>query len=134
KAEEYRGEILAVVAQACRLLGCSTERLAERAAALVADVRAIKKEIAAGKASADRSDQPAPSAAAVSTLASPSESEYAAAKAQLRDAARTLNVTPLDVATRIEALQHERTRLLEELTKATAGGELSAADLLAGGE
>lgn len=133
KAEEYRGKILEVVAQACRLLGCNSQRLAESTAALVADVRAIKKEIAAGKASTQRSANPAP-AGAVNSIEAPSEAEYAAAKAQLRDAARTLNVTPLDVATRIEALQQERTRLLDELAKATAGGELSPADLLASGE
>src|SRR5690606_18824298 len=110
KAEEYRGKISEVVAQACQLLGCSAQRLAESAAALVADVRAIKKEIAAGKASSQRSGGTQPTLAA-NTADAPSEAQYAAAKAQLRDAARALNVSPLDVAARIEAMQQERARL-----------------------
>ncbi len=135
KAEEYRGKISEVVAQACQLLGCSAQRLSESAAALVADVRAIKKDIAAGKASSQRSgSQPTSAAPPADSPGAPSETQYAAAKAQLRDAARALNVSPLDVAARIEAMQQERARLLEDLAKATAGGELSAADLLESGE
>lgn len=142
KAQEYRGKILEVVARACELLGCSPARLSDQAAALVADVRSIKKEIAAGKAGEHPKMGAAASGAAAAAAAAQSqssesqssESQYAAAKAQLRDAARALHVAPVDVASRIEAMLQERARLLEDLAKATAGGEISAADLLAGGE
>jgi len=127
KAQEYRDAILATVDAACKLLGCAPSRLAEKVVTLVSDIRAIKKELTAGKPT----DHPSIVARDASTTASV---DYALAKMQLRDAARALNVTPVDVAQRTEAMLQERTRLLEELRQVTAGGETSIDDLLAGGE
>ncbi len=130
RAAQYRQQILDVIGRACRSLGSPPQRLAENVAALVADVRSIKKEIAAGKAG----QHPTFGAANSTAQTAPQASDYLVAKSQLRDAARTLNVAPVDVAERIDAMLEERTRMLTELTEVAAGGELSPADLLAEGE
>ena len=127
KAKEYRDSILSTVDAACRLLGCAPNRLTEKVMALVNDIRAIKKEIAAGKPG-EHAEIVGKEAKSTATL------EYADAKAQLRDAARALNVTPIDVAARTEAMLQERVKLLEGLSNVTSGGETSVEDLLAAGE
>jgi alanyl-tRNA synthetase len=127
RAKEYRDSVMATVDAACKLLGCPPARLSEKVAALVADIRAIKKEIAAGK--------PGEHPPIVGkTPAADSQIDYADAKSQLREAARALNVTPVDVAQRAEAMLQERDRLLEELQNAASGDAISADDLLAGGQ
>lgn len=127
KARQYRNSILDVVAAACNKLGCAPERLTERVAQLVADVRAIKKDIAAGIAT----ERPAfTSAAPVPTT----PIDYSLAKSQLRETARSLNVAPIDVADRIGVLLDERDKLLTGLQELASGGQISADDLLAQGE
>src|SRR5690606_6401469 len=80
KAQQYRGKILEVVAEACALLRCAPARLAQQAAALVADVRTIKKEIAAGKAG-EHPPQSAGAGSAERASGECDEAEYAEAKA-----------------------------------------------------
>ncbi len=127
KARQYRDSILDVVKAACANLGCSAERLTEKVSQLVADVRAIKKDIAAGKTGERQALSPVSPAPATAI-------DYSLAKSQLREAARFLNVAPIDVADRIGVLFDEREKLLTELRDLASGGQLSAADLLAQGE
>ena len=126
KAQEYRNQTVEVVNRAAAAIGCPAARLPEKTAELVADLRAIKKELAAGKAGEHASKFG--SATVVGDLG------FAAARVVLRDTARTLNVATPEVADRIAAMLEERTRLLDELSRASAGGKLSADDLMASAE
>ncbi len=126
KAQEYRHSTIAVVSRAASLLGCPTMRLTEKVTELVNDLRAIKKELTAGKAG-QHADQ-------FTTAREASEVDFSHARAVLRDTARILNVGHAEVADRIATMLDERARLLAELDKMTAGGELSASDLMATAE
>ena len=127
KAQSHRTQTVDVVKRAASHVGCAPSRLAEKIAELVADVRAIKKGISAGKAGEHATTWGSGSTADASI-------DYASARSMLRDAARTLNVGPAEVADRVAALLEERTKLLAELSRATAGGEMSADDLMATAE
>lgn len=128
KARAYRQSIGDAVQAACQTLGCDVGRLSERVAALIQDVRTIKKEISAGKRGEHAAFGAGTAQPAVNQL------DFAGAKQALRDAARTLNVPPVEVATRIEALLQERSKLLAEQADLAAAHDLSADDLIAGGE
>jgi len=128
RATAYREAIATAVSAACERLGCAPQRLVERVAELVAEVRSIKKDIAAGKGGE-------PPASAKPAAAPPATAvDYELAKGQLRDAARMLNVTAIDVPQRIAGLLEEREKLVKEWQELTSGGQLSAEDLLAQGE
>ncbi len=126
KAAEHREQTISAVTAAAQLLGCESNKLADETATLVQSVRQIKKELQSGKATAHPES--------LTGKASASQLDYPAARQVLRDAARALNVAPSDVATRIEALLGDRVKLLKQVAQMTAGGQISADDLIAGGE
>jgi len=126
KAQEYRDNTVEVVTRAATILGCTVVRLPEKTAELVNDLRAIKKELTAGKAGGHE--------AKFGGTADPGSVDFASARTLLRDTARTLNVAHTEVDDRIATMLEERGRLLEELSRMTAGGELSADDLMADAE
>jgi alanyl-tRNA synthetase len=127
KAQEYRGQTTEVVKRASAIIGCAPARLTERVVELVADLRAIKKEISIGKASEHTGAFGGSAGAAV-------EVDFVSARAILRDVARTLNVAPFEVAERLTAMLEERVKLLDELSRVTAGSETSIDDLMANAE
>jgi alanyl-tRNA synthetase len=126
KAQEYRDKTTDVVSQAAATLGCQPTKLPAKTTDLVNDLRAIKKELTSGKAG----EHPKKFAESVA----PASVDYATARGLLRDTARTLNVSPFEVADRITAMLEERSRLLEDLGRLSAGGECSADDLMAKAE
>ena len=126
KAQEYRDSTVDFVGRASKVLGCSPSRLPEKTAELVNNLRAIKKELSAGKASQHDAKFAGNSA--------PVAIDFATARTLLRDTARTLNVAHAEVADRIATMLDERSRLIDELSRMSASGEMSAGELMATAE
>ena len=129
KAESHRQQTRSVLQQAAALLGCSAVSTPQAAADLMNEVRQLKKDLAAGRAG-----EQASAAARGGDAADAQTIAYTDVRRLLRETARQLNVAPFDVPSRIEALQSDRERLINQLKHATAGGKLTAEELLAGGE
>ena len=126
RAAEHRQQTMDIVNRAAEQLGCEAARLAERVRDLVSETRLLKKELQSGRGS----EHPEPQA-----LSEPRPvSEYTQARAILRDVARLLNVAGGDVPDRIDTLLQDRKVLLTQLLAVTRGGQISADDLIAGGE
>ncbi len=126
KAKEFRQQTVEMVKRSAEILGTPISRLAEKVNSLVQDIRNIKKEIAAGKAGEH--------AASIVGTAAVGDVAFDAAKAALREVARTLNVATHEIADRIQAMLDERTKLLGELAQLGSGASLTAEDLLAAAE
>ncbi|MEM9588642.1 MAG: alanine--tRNA ligase, partial [Planctomycetota bacterium] len=122
RAETHRQESIDTVLAAANLLGCESTELAERVTELMRETRQLKKELQAGKATDHYKSF-------VGTT-TPSALPYPQARTLLRDAARALNVSASDVTTRIEAMLTDRVDLLSQIGEMTAGGTLSADDLM----
>jgi alanyl-tRNA synthetase len=123
RAEKHRQEVQATLQAAAKTLGCSLERVADQVRALMQNVRALKKQLGGGgatQAASPTGKKPAASAAA----------GYAAQRAILRDAARTLNVSLQEVLTRIAALQEEQTKLSGQVGAMASSSDVSADSLL----
>ena len=127
RAMAHRNETIQAVSAASSVLGCSPVRLAARTADLVNEIRGIKKELTAGKAASH-------DATFAGTAKSVDAVDFDTARGILRDTARTLNVALGEVAQRLRTMLEERTRMLSELENMTAGGEVSADDLMASAE
>lgn len=126
KAAEHRAATVAGVAAAAALLGCDGPAVALKTAELVQSVRQIKKELQSGK--------PSEHAKSLVGSAQAAASEYPEARKIIRETARALNVAAVDIPSRIEALISDRTDLIGQLSQLAASGQLSADDLIAGGE
>ncbi len=126
KAQEFRKTTVEVVSEAAKTLGSAASRLTEKATELVNDLRTIKKELAAGKAT-EHADVVGKTIAAEAV-------DFVSARTSLRDTARILNVAPFEIAQRVSAMLEERTRLISELRRIAAGGEMSVDDLMASAE
>ncbi len=129
RAQSHRQETVQTTLDAAKILGCSSSNLVAKAGDLMKTVRQLKKDLAAGKAASDDS------ASTTTGTKSPAESlDYPTARTILRDTARLLNVAPTDVPGRLESLIADRQSLINQISQATAGGTLSADDLVAGAE
>ncbi|QDV63743.1 alanine--tRNA ligase [Crateriforma conspicua] len=126
RAKSHIESTIETTRKAAEILGCSQKNLVKAATDLANDVRGIKKELNSGVATEH--------AASIVGNADPGTLEYEAAKAILRDTARLLNVATSDVPDRLKALLDDRSDLLDELQKMTAGGKLSADDLIGSGQ
>ena len=125
RAAQHRRETVERVNRAAELLGCDARNVAHRTRDLVAETRQLKKELQ----SAHASEHPAEFVGSSATTVD----DYPTARGVLRDAARALNVSPEDVPSRLESLLADREALLGQLQQMTAGGKLTADDLIAGG-
>jgi alanyl-tRNA synthetase len=125
KAKSHRQQTRDVLQQTAVRLGAAVDQVPAAAADLMTTVRQLKKELSAGKVS-EYVAEPETKTDGADALEIP----YTQARNLLRDAARSLNVTPFDVPQRIESLQADRERLVEELKQVAAGGKVSAEDLL----
>ncbi|XZE54496.1 alanine--tRNA ligase [Planctomycetaceae bacterium SH139] len=129
RAEEHRQEIEATLSQAAASLDVPSAAVVEGVKSLMESVRRAKKALATGGQAA------AEEAKAKSTAASqPGELSYIDKRRLVRDAARLLNVAPSDIVPRIESLQQDSVSLQEQLSQLTAGGELTASEMLAEAE
>lgn len=125
KATAHRQHTTDILEAAAKQLGCPIGAVGEATKALVDQVRKLKKQLASGNADAPK--RPAIAASA----GTPS---YPKMKLIARDTARMLNVAAAEISTRIDALLADEKSLAEQLANLTAGGEISADQLLADAE
>ncbi|WP_047815820.1 alanine--tRNA ligase [Rhodopirellula islandica] len=131
RAKEHREQTQALLNEVADQLNCDASVAAAATVALIEEVRRLKKELSSGKAA----DYPAEfvfdgKAAKEETT---DISDYNAVRAAVRGLTRRLNVAITDVLSRLESLLADRSKLVEQLKQVTAGGKISADDLIADG-
>ncbi|MCO8124644.1 alanine--tRNA ligase [Stieleria sp. TO1_6] len=129
RAEQHRQFTLELLGEIAAKLGTDQTRAAAAIEQLVGEVRQLKKDLAAGKSS-DHS----PSFVIASDCETSDVGDYVAVRSLVRDITRRLNVSPDDVLARIDSLLTDRSQLISQLKQATAGGKITADDLIAQGE
>jgi len=123
RAQAHVEETKAKLNETAEALGVSMAAVPEAVKRLSQRVRDLKKQLAgAGKPTAEETGPPA--------AATDEELTYAQVKHHLHEAARTLNVSPLELPARIAAMQKEIEQLTEQLAAREASGKLSAEALL----
>ncbi|GAA5505990.1 alanine--tRNA ligase [Novipirellula caenicola] len=129
RAEAHRVQTRELLEQVAKTLGCDPQDAVAGTKQLFAEVRQLKKELSAGKP-VEHSE-----ALVVKKAETPIDTnDYNSIRAAVRDITRQLNVSSDDVVTRLEALMADRTSLAKQLREVTAGGKLSADDLISGAE
>jgi alanyl-tRNA synthetase len=123
RAEEHIAQTRAALNEAAQKLGVAALDAPEAVKALSQQVRDLKKQLAGGGKSKSEAAPPASSSA-------PGEPDYDEVKHALREAARTLNVSPFEVPERIAAMQAEVTDLEKQLVERAASGTLTPESLL----
>ena len=129
RAQQQRQITEALLEQIAQRLGTSGDKAAGALEQLAGDVRQLKKELNSGKPG-DHSE----TFAVAGDCAAVDVSQYSGMRAVVRDMARKLNVAQDDVLQRVDALLAERAALIQQLKQATAGGKVSADDLIGQGE
>jgi len=122
KAAQHIEQTRETAEQTANLLGVSPAELPVAVKALSRRVRDLKKELSGGGAAAPLE------IAAADADATP---DYPQLKAALREAARTLNVPPFEVAQRVEAMLRETADLERQLKELASAGDISVDGLLA---
>ncbi len=129
RAESHRIETRKLVTDVAAVIGCQEDEALAATIQLMNDIRQIKKELAAGKPGEHSS---------AFTFSGKGDriqtDQYNSIRSAAREITRRLNVSFDDVTERIESMIADRTKLIEELKHATAGGKLSADDLIKSGE
>ncbi|MFT5523950.1 MAG: alanyl-tRNA synthetase [Pirellulaceae bacterium] len=122
KAAEHAAKTRQALQDAADALGVAPLSVVAAAQQLAGQVRDLKKQLAGGS-------QPAELAAV--EAGDPSvEVSYAAARKQVRDAARALNVPILELPARIVAMHKDVANLKQQLQQLAQSGDLSADSLL----
>ena len=129
RAEEHRKQTRELLEQVAVKLGCDPGRALAAAIQLMDEVRQLKKELASGK-SGEHSESFQFAGQGPQT----NVSDYNSVRSAVREITRRLNVSIHDVVARLESLLGDREKLIQELKQATAGGKLSAEDLISEGE
>jgi alanyl-tRNA synthetase len=124
KAQQHVSQTRAALQTAAERLGVGVLEVPEAARELMQTVRELKKQLASGAKPSETTAKAKPAAVPAG------EPEYARIKAALRDAARTLNVSPFDVPERIASLLAEVEDVRKQLSQLTKSGDVSAAALL----
>jgi alanyl-tRNA synthetase len=129
RAEQHRQQTRQLLDQVAQRLSCRPEHALAASLQLMDEVRHLKKELTSGKpAEHDREFQ------FVGNGPKTNLSDYNSVRGAAREITRRLNVSIDDVVSRIDALLAERNKLADELKQVTAGGKLSAEDLIKQGE
>jgi alanyl-tRNA synthetase len=129
RADEHRTQTRRLLEQVAEKLGCQPQLALAATMQLLNEVRGLKKELASGNAGEhDDSYRFAGKGEAIDVH------DYHSVRAAVRDVTRRLNVAIEDVIDRMDSLLADRATLIAELRKATAGGKLSADDLIGAGE
>ena len=123
KARQHVSQTRAALQTTAERLGVSLLAVPEAAKDLMQTVRELKKQLASGGKAAE------PAAKAKAAVAA-AEPDYPQIKSALRDAARTLNVSPFDVPERVAALLADVADLHKQLSQLTKSGDVSADALL----
>ncbi|WP_442506232.1 alanine--tRNA ligase [Novipirellula sp. SH528] len=129
RAEAHRVQTRELLENVAKTLGCPWEYAVAATKQLFTEVRQLKKELSAGKP-VEHSE-----AFVVKKPESPTDTnDYNAIRSAVRDITRRLNVSIDDVVGRLEALVADRSSLVKQLREVTAGGKMSADDLISGAE
>tara|TARA_R110002049_G_scaffold182485_3_gene350397 strand:- start:9072 stop:11900 length:2829 start_codon:yes stop_codon:yes gene_type:complete len=129
RAKSHRDQTRETLQQIASGLGCEPDEAPAAAAQLVKEIRAIKKELSSGKPG--EHDDEFTLAKGVKKI---DASDYNTVRQAVREITRRLNVSAEETPQRLQSLLAERKKLLQELQQATAGGKLSADDLMQDGE
>ena len=129
RAEEHRVETRQLLDGVAKTLGCDPPHALSATAQLLEEVRRLKKELASGKAG-EHAEQ-----FQFNGEGTPADlDDYNSVRSAVREITRRLNVSIHDVTDRLAALLGDRKKLVTDLKVATAGGKLSADDLMNEGE
>ncbi|MEM0927200.1 MAG: DHHA1 domain-containing protein, partial [Planctomycetota bacterium] len=96
---------------------------------LASEVRALKKELTSGKSTDHNEEFSVATDVTVSSV-----DDYAGRRSAVREVARRMNVSQEEALSRIESLLNDRRELIAQLKQATAGGKITADDLIAKGD
>jgi alanyl-tRNA synthetase len=129
RASEHRDQTRQLLDTVADKLACQPGSALAATDQLVREVRQLKKELTAGKPTEHTDQFQFSTDGPVISL-----DDYNAVRSAVREITRRLNVSIDEVGGRIDALLQERQKLTTELQQATAGGKLSAEDLIGGGE
>ncbi|MGI9443076.1 MAG: alanine--tRNA ligase-related protein, partial [Rubripirellula sp.] len=129
RAEEHRSETRQLLDKVADTLQCDAAHALAATVQLMDEVRRLKKDIAAGKAGEHTDSYKFQGEGPVADV-----QDYNSVRSSVREITRRLNVAISDVVDRLKALLNDRDRLVKELKAATAGGKLSADDLIASHE
>ncbi|HBV64540.1 MAG TPA: alanine--tRNA ligase, partial [Rhodopirellula sp.] len=129
RAEEHRSETRHLLDKVADTLKCDAAHALAATVQLMEEVRRLKKEIAAGKSGVHTDKYKFQGEGPVADV-----QDYNSVRSSVREITRRLNVAISDVVDRLKALLADRDRLVKELKAATAGGKLSADDLISSHE
>jgi alanyl-tRNA synthetase len=129
RATQHREQTRQLLGDVAGKLSCQPQRALAAADQLIDEVRQLKKELSSGKPG-ERSD--------VFEFSGEGSSigldDYHSVRAAVREITRHLNVSIDEVSERLDSLLSDRGRLIAELKEATAGGKLTADELIDRGE
>ncbi|TWU43353.1 Alanine--tRNA ligase [Novipirellula aureliae] len=129
RAQSHRLETKELLASIATTLGCDPSDAASAAEQLTGDVRQLKKELSAGKPV----EHPSEFVAKKADVPINTE-DYNSVRSAVREITRKLNVSVSDVVDRLSALLSDRKSLIEQLEQITAGGKVSADELMSQAE
>lgn len=129
RALEHRQQTQKLLTEIADRLGTDAAHTVGAIEQLAGEVRQIKKELTSGKPG-----EHGKTFAVANDCASTDVSDYVSQRASVREICRKLNVSQDDVLERVDALLNDRVELVKQLENATAGGKVSADDLIAQGE
>ncbi|MEO1529751.1 MAG: alanine--tRNA ligase [Planctomycetota bacterium] len=128
RAEQHREQTTTLLADLGQRLGTDAASAASATLQLMDEVRQLRKELNAGNVGEYAESFE------VSKDATKTDSDYVAIRAAVRDVTRSLNVSQDDVLARIDSLLSDRAKLIDQLKQSTAGGKITADDLIGKGE
>ena len=130
RADEHRIQTRQLLDQVAEKLKCGAAHALAATSQVINDVRRLKKELAAGKAG----EHTAEFQFSDEGVAAVDMDDYNSVRSSVREITRRLNVSIGDVGDRLDALLSDREKLVMDLKVSTAGGKLSADDLMNEGE
>ena len=129
RAESHRKQTRLLLDTVASVLGCQPNESLAAVEQLTNEIRQLKKELASGKSSEHKDQFAFAGEGDLVNL-----EDYNSVRSAVRGITRRLNVSLGEVENRLESLIVDRVKLIGELKSATAGGKLSADDLIADGE
>lgn len=130
KAIENQRKIIAAAARIVENLSVTLPEIPVAVAALAEQVKFLKKQLTLGKESSSVGNRPAAVVARNSNEISAEGSNYFAIREIMRTAAGRLNVSVLEMADRVVAMQAETQSLQKRLEMLSAAGQLNVDDLI----
>ena len=129
RAENHRRQTRDLLDTVAKKIGIESEQALLAVLELTDEVRQLKKEVTSGKSSEHSSSFEFSGDGKKINV-----NNYNEVRSAVREITRRLNVSIDDVGDRIDSIIAERKKLIQELKDATAGGKLSADDLMSQGE